>query len=86
MTIKLNAEMQEIVDKNLGSGKFATPSDVVLAALRSLQRNHGLDYGAPPELRATSINELNAMVEEGDRSILDEETVDLDEAFAQLMK
>lgn len=81
MTIKLSPEMEQIVDEKIRSGDFATAEDVVLAALmglkyqpREIEFENGRDkpaiehYGAPDDLRVSSKEHLNQLLQEAEES------------------
>ena len=73
MNLPLGQELQKLIDDRVSSGRYATPEDVVAAALRTLdqQENSG-DF--PP-------GELDDLLAEGEASIARDGTLDGAEAF-----
>ncbi|HET6246863.1 MAG TPA: hypothetical protein VFE47_04115 [Tepidisphaeraceae bacterium] len=83
MTITMTAKMERLVEEMLEAGAYGTPEEVLLAGLVSLSRYDAEDFGVPEHLRVTSSDQLNRLLEEGERSIREEGTLDGDEAFAE---
>jgi len=66
MTLKLTPEMQEIVDKEIGEGKFSTVEEVVLTALRALSDDEEVEAIGPPEhVRVRSTERMKELLREG---------------------
>ena len=73
--IALSEETHEQLKQRMLSGGYATPEDAIRAGLELLkQRESFRDFGP---------GELEALIEEGERSIADEGTVDGEEWFEQ---
>jgi antitoxin ParD1/3/4 len=73
MNLSLSEDVQKLIDQRVRSGQYATPEDVVPAALNTLEQQEQFgDF--PPE-------DLDALLAEGERSIEQEGTLDGDEAF-----
>jgi len=73
MNLTLNADLQKLIDDRVRSGKYATPEDVVAAAISTLDQHERLsDF---------DVGELDALLEEGERSIVEHGTLDGDEAY-----
>jgi len=72
MELSLNPEVQKLIDERVRSGKFATPEDVVTAAILTL--DHQEQFGD------FETGELDDLLAEGERSIEQEGTLDGEEA------
>lgn len=73
MNLSLNPDVQKLIDERIKSGLYATPEDVVAAALLSLDQQEWLgDFSSA---------ELDALLAEGERSITREGTLDGNRAF-----
>ena len=75
MNLSLDADLQQLIDERVKSGKYATAEDVVAAALRTLEQQERFGDFEP--------GELDELLAEGERSIEQEGTLDGDEAFRQ---
>ena len=75
MNISLDPELQKIIDERVTSGRYATPEDVLAAALTTLNQQEQAGDFAP--------GELDEFLAEGERSVQQEGTLDGDEAFQQ---
>ncbi|HEY8667019.1 MAG TPA: hypothetical protein VIL86_10155 [Tepidisphaeraceae bacterium] len=73
MNVSLKQELVKLIDQRLKSGTYATPEDVVAAAIVNLDQQERLG-----EFEA---GELDALLAEGEKSIAEEGTLDGDEAF-----
>src|SRR5438105_15557625 len=73
MTVSLKPDVQKLIDEHVNSGKYATPEEVVEAAVLALDQleNFG-DFEA---------GELDRLLTEGEQSIEREGTLDGEEAF-----
>ena len=72
MNLSLSPNLQKLIDDRVKSGKYATPEDVVAAALLTLDRQERLgDF---------EVGELDELLAEGERS-LEEGPLDGEEAF-----
>jgi Arc/MetJ-type ribon-helix-helix transcriptional regulator len=71
--MNLTPDVQKLIDERVKSGKYATPEDVVLAALLTLDQQEQFGDFAP--------GELAELLGEGERSIARDGTLDGDEAF-----
>jgi putative addiction module CopG family antidote len=60
MNITLNTQAERLIAERVNSGRYATPEDVVIAALMALQHEEGFGGFAP--------GELDALIEEGEAS------------------
>lgn len=77
MDLSLNPQVQKLIDERVKSGKYATPEDVIAAALLTLDQQEWLgDFDS---------GELDTLLAEGEQSITEDGTLDGDEAF-QLRK
>ena len=73
MNLSLGQEIQKLIDERVQSGRYATPEDVIAAALRTLdQQERSGDFGP---------GELDDLLAEGEASIAQEGTLDGAEAF-----
>lgn len=75
MVLSLSPELQAIVESKVRSGEYASPEDVIRAGLNALVQQ---------ELDAFEPGELARLVEEGERSIEQEGTLDEEEVFRRL--
>jgi Arc/MetJ-type ribon-helix-helix transcriptional regulator len=73
MQITLPSDVEAAVRTRVDSGAFASPEDVVRAALVALQQHEQFGDFAP--------GELDGLLAEGEASIAKEGTLDGDEAF-----
>jgi putative addiction module CopG family antidote len=73
MNLSLDPEVQKLIDERVKSGLYATPEDVVAAALLSLDQQESLgDFAA---------GELDDLLAEGEKSIAEEEDLDGNDAY-----
>jgi putative addiction module CopG family antidote len=73
MNLSLDPKVQKLIDERVKSGLYATPEDVVAAALLTLDQQESLgDFAA---------GELDALLAEGEKSIAQEEALDGNEAY-----
>lgn len=73
MNLSLKPDVQKLIDERVSSGKYSSPEDVVAAAIVALDQQEQFgDFEA---------GELDGLLEEGERSIELEGTLDGDEAF-----
>jgi putative addiction module CopG family antidote len=71
--MNLDPKLQQLIDERVKSGKYASPEDVVAAALLTLDQQERFgDFAA---------GELDDLLAEGERSIKTDGTLDGDEAF-----
>lgn len=75
MKLALKPEVQKLIAERVESGKYASPEDVIAAALVVLDQQERFGDFAP--------GELNALLAEGEASIAAEGTLDADEAYQQ---
>jgi Arc/MetJ-type ribon-helix-helix transcriptional regulator len=73
MNLLLNSNVQKLIDERVKSGKYATPEDVVTAAILTLEQQERIGDFEP--------GELDELLREGERSIEQEGTLDGDKAF-----
>ncbi len=73
MNLALTPDVQKLIDERVKSGKYATPEDVVLAALLTLDQQEQFGDFAP--------GELDELLGEGERSIATHGTLDGKKAF-----
>ena len=73
MNLSLDSKTQKRINDQVKSGKFATPEEVVAAAILALDR--------PEQFGDFEPGELCKLLAEGERSIEQEGTLDGDEAF-----
>ena len=71
--MNLTPDVQKLIDERVKSGKYATPEDVVLAALLTLDQQEQFGDFAP--------GELAELLGKGERSIARDGTLDGEEAF-----
>ena len=71
--LSLDPEVQKLIDERVKSGRYATPEDVVAAALLTLDQQEWLGEFAP--------GELDELLAEGEQSITQDGTLDGTEAF-----
>jgi Arc/MetJ-type ribon-helix-helix transcriptional regulator len=72
MELALSPEAQHVIDQNVRSGRYASPEDVVQAALIALAQDLG-DF---------EVGEWDQLLAEGELSIAAEGTLDGEEALA----
>ncbi len=73
MNLSLDPKVQKLIDERVKSGKYASPEDVVSAALLTLDQQESFgDFAA---------GELNALLSKGEETIVCEGTLDGDEAY-----
>ena len=78
MNLSLKRDVQNRINKRVNSGQFATPEDVVTAAVLALDQQEQFgDFEA---------GELDALLAEGEKSIEKYGTLDGDEAFEMRRK
>jgi antitoxin ParD1/3/4 len=65
MNIDLPPQLEEMVRQKVASGRYASASDVVSAALRLMQEQDRLESAAPAQLR----EEIRAGLQSGDAAI-----------------
>ena len=75
MNLALTPDMQKLIDERVKAGKYATPEDVVAAALITLDQQERFGDFAP--------GELDDLLREGEQSIERDGTLDGDEAFSK---
>ena len=73
MNLSLSENVQRLIEQRMRSGKYATPEDVVAAALINLEQQEQFGDFAP--------SELDDLLSEGERSVEQDGTLDGDEAF-----
>lgn len=73
MQISLSSELQRFVDEQLASGTYATPEDVLQAAVASLRQSEKFGDFAP--------GELDALLAEGERGLKHEGTIGANDVF-----
>jgi len=72
MTITLGPDLQKLIDDRVKSGKYATPEEVVAAAVLALDQQE--------QFNDFESGELEELLAEGERSIEQEGTLDGEEA------
>jgi len=73
MKLTLKPNVQKLIDKRVQSGEYASPEDVVAAAVLTLAQQEELgDFAA---------GELDALLAKGEQSIRQHGTLDGDEAY-----
>jgi Arc/MetJ-type ribon-helix-helix transcriptional regulator len=73
MNLVLDPGVQKLIDEKVKSGKYATPEDVVAAAVVTLDHQERLgEFDA---------RELDALLAEGEQSLAEEGPLDGDQAF-----
>lgn len=75
MSVILNDRTQRLIEEQLGRGGYATPDDVVQAALASLNQQQNLGGFAP--------GELDALLALGEADIERGDLLDGDQALAE---
>ena len=73
MKLSLSDDVQKLIEQRVRSGKYATPEDVVAAALITLEQQEQLGDFQP--------GELDELLADGERSVEQEGTLDGAEAF-----
>ncbi|HLW64335.1 MAG TPA: hypothetical protein VKS79_03380 [Gemmataceae bacterium] len=74
MNLSLAPDIQKRIVERVNSGRFASPEEVVAAAILALDQQEQFGNFQP--------GELDALLAEGEKSIGKYETLDGDEAFA----
>ncbi len=73
MILSLQLDVQKLIDQRVASGQYSSPEDVITAALLALdQKEQSGEFDA---------GELADLLAEGEESILQEGSLDGDEAF-----
>lgn len=75
MNLTLQPELVRLIEKQVAAGRFASPDEVVAAALQALEQSEEFGEFTP--------GELSALLVEGEQSIEREGTLDGDEAFRE---
>lgn len=77
MQLSLNPEIQKYINDRVSSGQYASPEDVVTAAISALEKSeqHPMEF-AP--------GELNELLVEGEQSLKEEGAMDIEEAFRMM--
>jgi Arc/MetJ-type ribon-helix-helix transcriptional regulator len=78
MNLPINEKMREFIDEKVTSGEYASPEDVLQAALASLQLHDSYGDFAP--------GELDELLAEGRRSIEQHGVTPAQDVFARLRK
>lgn len=73
MNLSLDPQLKKLIEERVNSGQYATPEDVVSAALLTLDQHERFADFDP--------GELDGLLAEGERSIEQEGTLDGEEAF-----
>jgi antitoxin ParD1/3/4 len=73
MNLSLSQDVQKLIEERVRSGKYATPEDVVAAALQTLDQQERFGDFAP--------GELDDLLAEGESNLAQEGTLDGAEAF-----
>ena len=73
MNLSLDPEVTKLIEERVKSGKYATPEDVIAAAVLTLDQQERPGDFAP--------GELDELLAEGERSIEQEGTLDGEDAF-----
>jgi Arc/MetJ-type ribon-helix-helix transcriptional regulator len=73
MNLSLSTSVQKLLDERVKSGKYATPEDVVAAAILTLDQQE--------QFGDFELGELDRLLAEGEQSIEQEGTLDGDKAF-----
>lgn len=75
MNLILQPELVRLIEKQVAAGRFATAEEVVAAAVQALDQGEEFGEFAP--------GELSEMLDEGEKSIVQEGTLDGDDAFRE---
>src|SRR3954462_7659084 len=89
MEIKLTAEHERYVREKVKAGAYASAEEVVEAGLAALRRQEefgGFEAGGGGGVIGGGAGEMEALIEEGERSIREEGTVEAEEVFAELRR
>jgi Arc/MetJ-type ribon-helix-helix transcriptional regulator len=78
MQLSLKPRVQKLIEKRLKSRKYASAEDVVTAALLSLEQQEQFGDFEP--------GELDKLVAEGERSLVEEGPLDGDKAYRARLK
>jgi putative addiction module CopG family antidote len=78
MKLSLPLPIQALIDEQVKSGRYASPEDVVAAAVLMLEQQKKLDEFAT--------GELDALLAEGERDIERGDVLDIDKAFEALKR
>jgi Arc/MetJ-type ribon-helix-helix transcriptional regulator len=76
MEFSLPAKFRRLIEERVRSGKYATPEDVVKAALTTLDQNDRFGDFAP--------GELDRLIEEGERSLKREGPISGESVFKEI--
>lgn len=75
MNLTLQPELIKLIEKHVAAGRFATPEEVVAAAVQALEQSEEFGEFAP--------GELCGMLNDGEKSIEQDGTLDGDDAFRE---
>lgn len=75
MTLTLSPATQKMIEEQMGRGGYASPDDVIVAALVSLKQQQAIDGFEP--------GEVERLLAEGDADIERGDVLDGEEALAQ---
>jgi putative addiction module CopG family antidote len=78
MNLSLDPKVKRLIDERVKAGMYATPEDVVAAAMRTLDQHERFAEFEP--------GELDDLLAEGEKSIEQEGTLDGEEAFRRRME
>jgi Arc/MetJ-type ribon-helix-helix transcriptional regulator len=76
MELALPAKYRKLIEERVRSGKYATPEDVVKAALTALDQNDRFGEFEP--------RELDGLIDEGERSLKRDGPIPAEEVFKQV--
>ncbi len=76
MTISISSELEKSISALIGSGEFTTPSEVVEAGLKLLQKQKAV--------RENDLKNLRAMIDSGIKQLDAGLGIDADEAFDEV--
>jgi antitoxin ParD1/3/4 len=79
MTIELSPELEKLVEAEMQSGEYGSPSEVIAQALRFFGEFH-----QQTDWSAVDIPNLDALLEEGQRDIKAGRVHDAEEVFDEL--
>lgn len=78
MTVKLTPKMKKFVDKRVRSGGYASAEEVLMAGLAALEQQENFGNFAP--------GELQALIDEGEKSIREEGLITIDESYQRHLR
>jgi putative addiction module CopG family antidote len=78
MTVKITPKIKRLIDKRVKAGRYASAEEVLIASLAALEQQETFGDFAP--------GELDALIEEGDKSTREEGVTTLEESYQRHLR